>query len=141
MSLQIKRFNTLIVSTNLTKSSPPAKKPRFNAILFEREQFKAIRGDGNADENFTRLSRELDDYLRDEPAENDELEWWRQNQKNYPHLVQLALKYLCIPASSTPSERIFSKAGLVLSEKRTRQSRGSFDIFKQKLVKIKLVLK
>lgn len=67
----------------------------------------------------SRLSRELDDYLRDEPAEIDELEWWRQNQKKYPHLVQLALKYLCIPATSTPSERIFSKAGLVLSEKRT----------------------
>ena len=32
----------------------------------------------------------------------------------YPHLITLVLKYLGIPGTSTPSERIFSKAGEIV---------------------------
>ncbi|XP_055842657.1 E3 SUMO-protein ligase ZBED1-like [Episyrphus balteatus] len=44
--------------------------------------------------------------------------WWKNRKILYPELSDLALKYLCIPASSVPSERIFSKSGQILSEKR-----------------------
>lgn len=52
----------------------------------------------------------------------DPLEWWRINQASYPRLAIVARKYLCIPASSAPSERIFSTAGLIITEKRNRIS-------------------
>lgn len=43
--------------------------------------------------------------------------YWRYNNNK---LKELAMLYLCIPASSVPSERIFSKAGQILTERRNR---------------------
>ncbi|CAN0493112.1 unnamed protein product [Scytosiphon promiscuus] len=39
-----------------------------------------------------------------------------------PHLAKLARKYLAVQASSAASERLFSQAGLVLTDKRNRMS-------------------
>ncbi|TWW78119.1 hypothetical protein D4764_11G0002400 [Takifugu flavidus] len=41
----------------------------------------------------------------------DPLKYWVAQKTLYPTLWKLACKYLCIPASSVPCERIFSKAG------------------------------
>jgi len=46
------------------------------------------------------------------------LEWWRVNNNTYPHLSKLALKHLSIPATSAPSERVFSTAGLTIAKER-----------------------
>jgi hypothetical protein len=50
------------------------------------------------------------------------LEWWKQNEFRFPRLAVLAKKYLSIQATSAPSERIFSKAGRIISTLRTRLS-------------------
>ena len=44
----------------------------------------------------------------------DPLHWWKQNSFHLPQLQDLAKKYLCIPGTSVPSERLFSKAGEVV---------------------------
>ena len=46
--------------------------------------------------------------------------WWRENAIRFPKLQRLARKYLCIPGSSVPSQRLFSKAGQLVSERRNR---------------------
>lgn len=56
------------------------------------------------------------------------LEWWKTNSARYGHLVPLALKYLCIPGSSTPSERTFSVAGLTLNKLRSALSPEHVDM-------------
>ncbi|XP_065318822.1 uncharacterized protein LOC135926820 [Gordionus sp. m RMFG-2023] len=51
--------------------------------------------------------------------EEDALTFWKKKQLELPRLANLSRKVLCIPATSTPSERIFSIAGLILNAKRT----------------------
>lgn len=50
----------------------------------------------------------------------DPLEYWHRHEATYPTLATLAKKYLAPPATSVPSERIFSKAGLIINKQRSR---------------------
>lgn len=49
---------------------------------------------------------ELEDYLKEQTIALtiNECQWWKGNSSIYPTLAQLAKKYLCIPATSTPAE-------------------------------------
>jgi len=67
---------------------------------------------------------EIDKYLN-EPLldrKSDPLMWWKQMKTIYPNLFQLALLRLCVPSTSVPCERIFSKAGYTISDRRNRLS-------------------
>ncbi|CAH0407647.1 unnamed protein product [Chilo suppressalis] len=65
---------------------------------------------------------EFDKYIQ-EPLitrlENP-LSWWKERKAVYPRLYAYMLKRLNITATSVPCERVFSKAGLTLNERRTR---------------------
>uniref|UniRef100_A0A096M601 BED-type domain-containing protein n=1 Tax=Poecilia formosa TaxID=48698 RepID=A0A096M601_POEFO len=51
------------------------------------------------------------------PTMANPLQWWASNQGRFPRLANLSRKYLAVPATSTPSERIFS-AGNTITRKR-----------------------
>ena len=65
---------------------------------------------------------ELHSFLRSGLAniERDSIKLWIEMAPTYPRLSKVALKYLCVTATSVPSERLFSKAGNTLTEKRNR---------------------
>jgi hAT family C-terminal dimerisation region len=48
------------------------------------------------------------------------LDWWKDNQENYPAVWAVEERYLAIPATSAPSERAFSAAGNTVTAKRCR---------------------
>ena len=50
----------------------------------------------------------------------DRLTWRKDRMESSPTLCQIARKVLCIPATSAPSERVFSAAGLTISKMRSR---------------------
>lgn len=64
---------------------------------------------------------EMKQYLQNNllDRKEDPLHWWSANKSMYKRLYVLATKYLCIPATSVPSERLFSKAGELISAKRS----------------------
>ncbi|XP_039630884.1 E3 SUMO-protein ligase ZBED1-like [Polypterus senegalus] len=54
------------------------------------------------------------------PTHEDPLKWWECRAPVYPRLSKLMAKKLCVVATSVPSERIFSKTGQIISERRSR---------------------
>ena len=54
----------------------------------------------------------------DQDIDIDPLEYWKVNERVFPRLSTLAKRYLGIPASSVPVERLFSSAGELISKKR-----------------------
>lgn len=63
---------------------------------------------------------EFDVYVSGPPVDDrkDPMQLWRERAGNYPNLSRLALRYLCIPASSIPCERVFSVAGNTITKRR-----------------------
>ncbi|XP_053212740.1 E3 SUMO-protein ligase ZBED1-like [Panonychus citri] len=62
------------------------------------------------------------------PLTDDPLSFWRNNKLNWPQLHNLALKYLCIQPTSVPCERLFSKTGSIITEKRNRLKPKNVDM-------------
>jgi hypothetical protein len=48
---------------------------------------------------------------------NDALKYWAVNEYQSPELAQLAKEFLTIPATSSPSERVWSRAARVIRAK------------------------
>lgn len=74
---------------------------------------------------------EFDKYIQEPLLKRHEnpLDWWRERKAVYPHLYSYMLKRLNITATSVPCERVFSKAGLELNERRTRLSTNKLSEF------------
>ncbi|XP_030584252.1 zinc finger BED domain-containing protein 1-like [Archocentrus centrarchus] len=64
---------------------------------------------------------EVQQYLPAPPLgrAEDPLKYWAQHKTLYPNLYHLAKWFLVTPASSVPCERVFSKAGEIVSKKET----------------------
>ena len=57
----------------------------------------------------------------------DPLDWWQENKTKYPHIAVLARKWLSVPATSTPSKRVFSICGIVNTAKRSKMNGKSIE--------------
>ena len=62
----------------------------------------------------------LDALPKDHQLSQDPLQYWWINRTEYPHLAQLALDVLSIPASSANCERAFSELGDLLEPRRSK---------------------
>lgn len=60
------------------------------------------------------------------PRKRDPLDFWKTCTV-LPELQKLQEKYLGIPATSVPSERVFSKAGQITNQRRNRLSAKNLD--------------
>ena len=68
------------------------------------------------------LAAELERYVNMPciPRTESPFLWWKQHKTTFPHIAKLAQQFLSTPASSVYSERLFSEAGNIFEEKRSR---------------------
>ena len=93
--------------------------------VFFKEKVKANQCKEAASSNeeiLNEIKIELNSYLTGDVIDptDDPYEWWRDNEKKYPNVCLLAKNKLFVPATSVPSERLFSKAGTIITDRRNR---------------------
>ena len=111
-------------TTNLQQ---PAKKRRTLGSLLKSD---------DTNDNATPLSpeqkafNEIEKYKAEEPLDPDDdpLKWWKEHSKKYPILSRVCKKYLAIPATSSPSERLFSRAGNITTPLRNSLKPAKVDM-------------
>ena len=60
-------------------------------------------------------------------AYNNPLDLWRGKDREFPNIATIARRLLCIPATSAPTERLFSHAGLVVNKYRSQLNPENVD--------------
>ena len=98
----------------------PAKRPKIdeefdgwlNDVIFVGETSSFASSDEN------KVDTEMEKYDIEPLHCGDPLEWWKSRQSSLPVLSEVARSVLAVPATSVPSERIFSKAGQIVSKRR-----------------------
>lgn len=85
----------------------------------EDSRRKRVRQHGPS---LTELLQEVNRYAVTPTIERskDPLHFWKEERLNYPNIVRIARRYLSCPASSVYSERLFSEAGNIFEEHRSR---------------------
>ena len=106
-----------------------ATPPRAGGIWAKFDRSRAVANSPSDTPDVHRrdsLCRELDSYLQQPAIDRAAcpLEWWSQNKLNFPNVARVARDLLCVPATSVPSERLFSKAGDVVTKKRNSLKPG-----------------
>ena len=94
---------------------PPKKiKPSLGSLLGKAKQPVTLTEE-------QRANAEVTAYLQEDAldGDSDPLAWWKANENRFPLMAKIASKYLCICATSSPSERVFSTAGNVVTPLRS----------------------
>ncbi|KAM4584791.1 E3 SUMO-protein ligase ZBED1-like [Odontesthes bonariensis] len=75
------------------------------------------------------LQKEMAMYVQESPIppQDNPLVWWKTSGGRYPHIAQMAKKYLSVPGSSVRSERVFSSAGHIVHKKRAALAPSNVD--------------
>lgn len=92
----------------------PSKRRKLNFLVFETPEKE------QSNELMSYLLEKMDPHVKP-------LEWWRKNELKFPTIAHVARRVLSVPATSVPSERIFSAAGLLINKLRNRLSSSLVD--------------
>ncbi|KAF2899431.1 hypothetical protein ILUMI_06740 [Ignelater luminosus] len=73
---------------------------------------------------------EVQRYVEQEVLDRnlDPLRWWKEHEYAYPNLSTIVKERCCALATSVPCERLFSKAGQLLNDRRTRLHSSKFRV-------------
>lgn len=106
-----------------SQEEPATKKPKHD--FFDLNDVICLGVEEEEISVLEKINKEFDSYLKFKvPLEHLQnpsfkpLLWWKENGLFFPTLAKMVKKILCVPATSTPSERVFSAAGHLISKKR-----------------------
>ncbi|KAI8406405.1 hypothetical protein FOFC_13875 [Fusarium oxysporum] len=99
------------------QTEQPQQTPELGRFKLHRRLDRSVDVDSNSDRRKRRrMVDEFERYLYDEdvvePFVEEPLTWWREREKSYPILTQMAFDLFSIPAMSAECERVFTVNGL-----------------------------
>ena len=86
---------------------PPTKKPKKGLMSLLEDVVNSPNEDVvllTPERRKVEVKKEICNYLCLDVAVGNPLNWWHQNEKLFPALSHMARKYLCMPATSMPTE-------------------------------------
>lgn len=94
---------------------PPSKKTALEDLL-------GGTFDKPVAQHISQIDAEMNKYRAETsiPLNSCPLKWWKENARLYPLLSSIAKAYLSTPATSVPSERVFSSAGDIVNVQRSQ---------------------
>ena len=94
-------------NSTLTDSAIPATPKKQKLTTLDK-----LLGPEQLSQKSSTLENELEKYLAEPPVSRKEnpLSWWKANATYYNTLSSVERRLLCMPATSTSSERVFSTA-------------------------------
>jgi len=109
---------------------PPAKKAKKTLASLTVMRPSASSVPSPASSPRDRLEREFSLYDKYPNASDNEdpLDWWKIHQRRLPLLSQFVRRYLSVQATSCASERLFSKAGQVVTAQRAQMKPEKADM-------------
>lgn len=118
-----KEFNYLKNLNNSLQNNSQNPERNLSSKPYKRNLLTSIFSNNNISNN------EFDKYLELQEIDYREnpFNWWLGHKNEFPILIELAKKYLSIPAASTSSERVFSDAGNLMTAKRTSLKPSLFE--------------
>ena len=115
-----------------TDDEPPAKKAKSTSLLcIFLDDEDEDEEDAHTLSKKDQVQNEVDRYIAEPKPKGKDLDvllWWQEHKAVYPFLARVARKLLCVPASSTSSERVFSVCGSLVSKKRANLSPDMIDM-------------
>ena len=107
--------------TQFVEVQPSCKKIKtaFDIVFGEEEE--------SSDNN---CEAELNQYFVEKVSirDTDHLQWWKLNEFRFKALAKVARSILCVPANSTASKRLFSTAGLTVTNLRSFLKPDNVDV-------------
>lgn len=111
-----------VLETAEADPTTPNKKRKKSALssLFGNT-FKVADSQHNVKSVLALAKDEVTKYMAEPGLDIDAnpLLWWKENTIFFPLLSSLVTRYLCIPGTSVPSERVFSTAGDIVTAQRS----------------------
>ena len=114
-----------------TQRKPPKQRKKNPSKLLGYIFSETSESDTSVDSNTTETIRsKVTTYFSDQclSQEANPLQFWKENTSMYPPAMsKLAKRYLSVPASSGPVERLFSIAGKIFRPERCRLTDTVFE--------------
>lgn len=103
----------------MERTKPPQRDNRVSVEPATKKPALMLTQESSSDEEEDSIEQCLERY-KAEPLigiEDSPEEWWCTHEASHSELASLARKYLATPATSVPSERLFSLSGHVVQKK------------------------
>jgi len=112
--LEITRLMKQLMDSAALVHIPPIQSPR-------KKIKTALLGEEGDDDPCDDCEEEVRQYFMEKvvPRNMNPLQWWKMNELRFKNLFRVARSILCVPATSTASEWLFSTAGLTVTNLRS----------------------